>query len=415
MLYRFSTVVITLIIVSLLFAGCTNVYEPEDLGAPSPGNSGQLTVTGTDTTSLTLNWAAASDEMTPAAEIEYKVVQSLSDDIAGVNSAEANGTTVLDWSADTTTATAAGLTPGTTYYFTVLVRDADGNVTTYVMTSAVTHSRQITKIFWSDHSMEEIYSANTDGSGIDTLVNVSNYYTSGLVSLVFFDPGQMLYVADQGLDAVFRLSPFGTQLQDISTNLPAREARAIGIDPLFERLYYFETSSAWFVRSNPDGSADDRYHPYHEGTVLEMAIDEVNRRMYYTDAGDSTIKGVNLDRTGLSVIVSNAATDVVLPRGIDVDSENGIIYFTDLASNTLFRVNTDGTNLEPLFTAEPYADTPTHIAVDTETQQIYWTNQLGETIIRSNSDGSSPEIIVDRTADNETHRFYGITLGRVIQ
>jgi hypothetical protein len=107
--------------------------------APAVGGAGALTVGTVTSDSVALSWQKATDNASAQTALSYRVVRSLSDDIGNVADALANGTVVLDWTLDTASVNATGLSASTLYYFNVLVRDAAGNTSVYVPTSATTH------------------------------------------------------------------------------------------------------------------------------------------------------------------------------------------------------------------------------------------------------------------------------------
>lgn len=90
------------------------------------------------TTSLTVNWGAATDSKTAQADLRYKLVMSTSNNIGDATAAEANGTLLLNWTANTLTKAVTGLNDETTYYFTVLVKNDDDLVTAYSSTTSKT-------------------------------------------------------------------------------------------------------------------------------------------------------------------------------------------------------------------------------------------------------------------------------------
>jgi len=106
--------------------------------SPTPGNSGTLTTASVAETSLTLNWTSATDNITAAANLQYKVVQSAANNIDTVADAETNGTPVQDWTANITTTPVTGLVHNTTYYFNVIVRDEALNKAVYATVSEST-------------------------------------------------------------------------------------------------------------------------------------------------------------------------------------------------------------------------------------------------------------------------------------
>ncbi|MBK8396884.1 MAG: fibronectin type III domain-containing protein [Leptospiraceae bacterium] len=111
----------------------TTVSIPDTL-SPTVGNNGSITITHLKATSLTLNWTKSSDLGTLTNSLQYKVVQSTSDNISTVLEMETTGSgrsTIQDWAVDINTKDVTGLTVSTTYYFNVLVKDQAGNKTIY--------------------------------------------------------------------------------------------------------------------------------------------------------------------------------------------------------------------------------------------------------------------------------------------
>lgn len=109
-----------------------------DKTAPVPGGAGIITTSEPASSSVKVTWTAATDNMTAAANLQYKVVYSLSNNIATLTDAETNGTAFGDWSTNVTSATITGLTASTGYYFNVIVKDTAGNKATYMSVTATT-------------------------------------------------------------------------------------------------------------------------------------------------------------------------------------------------------------------------------------------------------------------------------------
>ncbi len=111
-----------------------------DLVSPIVGGSGTITTSNVTATSLTLNWTAATDSVTPQNSLSYLVYQSTSANISSVSAMEANGSPIGSYATAITTINATALLPATTYYFNVIVRDASGNKSAYTMKSQTTLS-----------------------------------------------------------------------------------------------------------------------------------------------------------------------------------------------------------------------------------------------------------------------------------
>lgn len=106
-----------------------SVQAAVDISAPSAG--GGVTFSNTLATSVTVSWGEASDNLTPAALLDYTLLRSASGaDMSTVAAAEANGTVVGE-GVDLRTALATGLAEATTYQFVVVVKDALGNQSLY--------------------------------------------------------------------------------------------------------------------------------------------------------------------------------------------------------------------------------------------------------------------------------------------
>ena len=113
----------------LLLISCEDENDPNQF--PVAGNGGVIFASIASSSSVTLNWAAASDNKTAAADLYYKVVRSSSNNITSADECEANGVVLKDWTKNITSFSATGLTQGVLYYFNVLVKDGDGHKSAY--------------------------------------------------------------------------------------------------------------------------------------------------------------------------------------------------------------------------------------------------------------------------------------------
>lgn len=103
-----------------------------DTGSPVVANE-TLTPSSLTFSSAVLSWAKATDDITPDCKLEYLVYRSDSPNISTVSDMETNGTPEGTFAADMATKTVTGLTPGSTYYINVMVKDQSGNKTAYTM------------------------------------------------------------------------------------------------------------------------------------------------------------------------------------------------------------------------------------------------------------------------------------------
>ncbi len=109
-------------------------------GAPTPGNGGIMTIGIVTDDTVEFLWVRGDDDLTPHADLEYRVYRSIVNNISTPVDAEANGIVVTPWTKNIVAIVAEGLTPGTGYYFNVVVRDGDGNTASYSAISVTTQS-----------------------------------------------------------------------------------------------------------------------------------------------------------------------------------------------------------------------------------------------------------------------------------
>ena len=106
-----------------------------DTETPKPGNSGTITISDLNTTSLKLSWTLAVDNSTPQEKLEYRIVQSTSNNISSVSDMETNVVILQDWKANIASLQVSNLTANTIYYFNITVKDTSGNKSAYTTVS----------------------------------------------------------------------------------------------------------------------------------------------------------------------------------------------------------------------------------------------------------------------------------------
>lgn len=107
-----------------------------DPNPPTPGSSGTITKSGDTETTVSLSWAAASDDVSASSALTYSVYYAADGtDLSTVAAAESNGT-LSQSTANITSATISGLTGETDYEFQVVVADQAGNKAAYTALGA---------------------------------------------------------------------------------------------------------------------------------------------------------------------------------------------------------------------------------------------------------------------------------------
>ena len=102
-----------------------------DSAAPVPGNGGIVDLSTTTNSEVTLSWTPAIDDSDSSSDLVYLVYYSLNDDINTVEDMENKGTPYGSFASDTNLIVKDLDTTNNTYYFNVLVKDKNGNVSAY--------------------------------------------------------------------------------------------------------------------------------------------------------------------------------------------------------------------------------------------------------------------------------------------
>lgn len=112
--------------------------DTADTTSPQAPTVSTPSISSLTSSSLTLEWNAATDETTSESNLTYLAYQSATDNIDTVDNIAANGTAIGTYQANTLTTNASSLSSTTKYYFNVIAQDEAGNKTAYTATSTAT-------------------------------------------------------------------------------------------------------------------------------------------------------------------------------------------------------------------------------------------------------------------------------------
>jgi len=158
--------------------------------------------------------------------------------------------------------------------------------------------------------------------------------------------------------------------------LGGSHAFAGGITPP-PKLYYSESDPGAIKSSKPDGSGGESVlDPTFSGvpgtsSIQGLVLDAESQRIYFTDAGLSQIRRVDVTGANPQILVDAAQT--VAPEGIDLDVAGGKIYWSEPATGLIQRANLDGSNVEVVIDLAP--GQPEGIALDLENNQLYFADR----------------------------------------
>lgn len=143
----------------------TSALTPSIDKTPPTLSSSTITSSANSDISYTINWMAATDDVSTISTLEYKVfLAEETTYINNINTIENNTTVVSDWQTNLLSYQITDLSPETTYYFNVLVRDEAENKTIYAYFTGITNTTppDISGEYWVDAA------ASTEGNGSST-------------------------------------------------------------------------------------------------------------------------------------------------------------------------------------------------------------------------------------------------------
>ncbi|WP_171805014.1 DPP IV N-terminal domain-containing protein [Paludibacter propionicigenes] len=120
------------------------------------------------------------------------------------------------------------------------------------------------------------------------------------------------------------------------------------------------------------------------GAIRSMALDPINKKLYFCDTNNNNLYMSNQDGSSTSIILSG-----YYGYAIAVDNKNNKIYFDaqsdDGTVSGLYRANLDGTNPVEIDNTQSriYG-----IALDVENSKVYWSGRDTKEIYQANLNGT---------------------------
>ncbi|XP_072050044.1 uncharacterized protein [Amphiura filiformis] len=172
---------------------------------------------------------------------------------------------------------------------------------------------------------------------------------------------------------------------------------AVDYDPLDQKMYWtdigrpMEEISPAISRAFLNGTAHEVVVSLpKDSNANGLALDIVNRRIYWTDEGTRSIERTTMDGIGREVIIQDRLDK---PRAIVVDPSERLMYWTDSgAIPKIERSQVDGTKRVTL--VDTNVKYPNGIAIDFTDGRIYWCDAGLHRIDTVNFDGNDRRSIV---------------------
>ncbi|MDE0468306.1 MAG: T9SS type A sorting domain-containing protein [Candidatus Poribacteria bacterium] len=178
------------------------------------------------------------------------------------------------------------------------------------------------------------------------------------------------------------------------------------------KIFWTNAGEHSIKRANLDGSNTEDLVTSAQGLKYpnDIALDFAGGKMYWTTIsvrklgediryqhiGEHKIQRANLNGSNIEDLITHGLD---VPLGIALDVEYGKMYWTNAGERKIQRANLDGSNIEDLVTSTsvPGLIRPAGIALDIASGKMYWTDLGEHKIQRANLDGSNTEDLVTRT------------------
>ena len=234
--------------------------------------------------------------------------------------------------------------------------------------------------------------------GVNGESNTANNCSSG-VKLTVSEPPEMpdvsvgvpVYWIERGeASAIRRVESDDTRIDSIVT-VGLQKPAELALDVVNRKVYWTDIDAKTIRRANLDGTGAQGVVTAGLNTPNGIALDVTGGQVYWTDWGAKKIQRANFDGTGVQDLVTNSRS---LLSGIALDVAGGKMYWVDFGSDTIWRANLDGTEVADLMIAG--LSIPFAIALDVAGGKMYWADKGTHKIQSANLDGTGVQDLLTR-------------------
>lgn len=289
-------------------------------------------------------------------------------------------------------------------YTVILTSSDDGKNLHY---SNLTHSRIVQirdamykRLYFTCRFGNKVKYVTLDDSPVPIVQEFDHAGFSRPYGLAIDTVNAKVYATDYGTNTIYRYNTDGSGLEVI---LDGTEwlLKPIGISVFDHKVYI---GNEWsIVRTDLDGANPEIFlqlgPDMDPSMVIDMAFDHINNRVYFNNdkfAYPGGVYRMNMDGTGLQLIVEGTNGGA-----IGIDPENNRLYYYDWDKGMCIN-NLDGTE-EVVFDPSVAGRMAWGMAIDTDGGKIYYPDRVGNTIKRANLDGSNIEVFIPAGAIIDPH------------
>ena len=249
------------------------------------------------------------------------------------------------------------------------------------------------KIYWTDPGTAGVYRSDLDGDNLEELPTNGVYIPRGLA--IDTAAGEAYWSVEDAF--LQRINLTGTTVETIEPRLlQGPVGIAVDYTAATTQVYWVNQGdgsiqgAAVVVDTEGNESLDTPYTVVSTGLVAPwgLALDLIEQKMYWTDAGAGRIQRANLDGSNVEDLVTSGIGE---PQGIAVDAVGGKMYWADAQNGRIQRASLDGSHVETLVSGLLL---PAGVALDTYVDKLYWADEVMGKIQRANYDGSDVEDLV---------------------
>lgn len=248
------------------------------------------------------------------------------------------------------------------------------------------------RIYWTDDTA--IRSARRDGTGLTDVITGLVNPTGVAVDV----SGDRIYWTDLGVDEIHSAQLDGSDDQTLHSPLGATSLRGMTLDLPDSRFYWVDAGTDNVRRAMLNGGGRQTVIgglPSPNG----VAVDTTGAYVYWTDPGEGTVRRANKNNGSDPLDLATLRDE---PRGIALDLVNDRVYWTEAGVNpSIQRANLDGTSRVPLITAD--LTSPNGIAVDAVAGRIFWIDSGSLKIESAGLDGAGRTVVLDAGLNAPRH------------
>ncbi|KAK3090942.1 hypothetical protein FSP39_015919 [Pinctada imbricata] len=215
---------------------------------------------------------------------------------------------------------------------------------------------------------------------------------------------QFLLVADGYQKHLYQVDMGIWEVNALSLQTELLRPIAIGYDPVQQRVMWTDNKLKTIGSVHIDSGDMDIIAHFGEESVMDgLAVDHINRLLFFTDTGLNAIKTISLDKTKYQKTIVSGNLDE--PRAIAVHPLQRKIFWSDWGKDPKIEcAKMDGTGRMVIVNLTERA-WPNGLTIDYKAEVLYWTDGRQNIIESVNLDGTNRRTVLQQ----DTAHYFGIT------